>query len=162
MRQPRRNAVGGPCVRHIDDPDVLGDVVRLRGVYREERQRGALSGGVMKSRGERLQLGDVDWIQFLACAVRARQVIAVEDGNAAALFATLINNRLFAFITEAQWAEARRLAQAHRDDRMQGDAAFVEACVEVARRCGEDPFRVAKLERPNLTREQWEQMQWTP
>lgn len=158
------NAVGGPCLGHIDDAAVFEDFDALYELFRRERARGSLGAGSIRLRGgngtERCDA--VAWRQFAAAALRTVQVIAAEGGIPGALFASLVNQRQWIFISEAQWAEADRLLEV-RDQRAKR-RSFVEACVNLAQERGLQPYTVARqferAEGRELTPERWEAMQW--
>lgn len=162
-RQVKRNAAGGPCLDDLSTCRAFGDlsnptvgVGELLALFRRERTR--------------LSLNGCTWRQFLAAAVRAKNVVRREGGNVLALFAGIVNRRganrdaptrHWVVFSEEDLRETDELIERHNAEIKLGEK--VEAIRIVARGQKCDPFEVARIEfreslGRDMTRAEWEQL----
>jgi hypothetical protein len=145
-----------PTIRHIV-PEDLRDTERLLILFEEAQQKGFIGG----SESERLT--------FISTAEHAR---FIGSTNPCGLFAQLIRRRLWHFVTaEDEDAAHRRLKEhfyqsppgerppAHTGERLSDDASFIAALQARLRQRGfhGELFSLLHEERPEWTRERWEQ-----
>jgi len=151
--------VGAPTLRHVLPQD-LDDTGRLLQLF-EQAARAKLVDG-----------RDHDRLRFVGAAEHARTIGSV---NPPGLFAWLIRNRRWDYITDGDEDAANRRLKQHlygasyerrsepppRRDPEAGlseDARFVRAARQVFRQRGirQDPLPLVRRERPEWTRERWD------
>jgi hypothetical protein len=110
----KRNAFGGPCIRHIDDGGVLTDTRRLVSLHERERERGATRATLL---------------QWVSAAEHALRIVSRDrSGNAASLFASIMNRcQYVVFITNADEIRAEDRLRAYRQGRDVDAALGVKA-----------------------------------